>query len=120
MHYYHAAFVARDVVARKKGQTVESVVATAREKVLVAEQDAEAWITALARLDKETGAAFMDTARMFGGLFADGMIKRATMREGCHVDDSEQYKNLRMMWGKEEYDLVDRLESVKDEATKSY
>lgn len=120
LHYYHAAFVPRDVVTRKKGQTIESVVATAREKVLAAEQDAEAWITALARLDEETGAAFMDTARMFGGPFADGMLKRSAMRAGCHVDDSEQYKNLRMMWGKEEFDLVDRLEAIQDELTKSY
>ncbi len=117
LHYYHAAFIARDVVARKKGETIESVVASAREKIELAEQDAEAWITALARLDKETGAAFMDTARMFGGPYVDGLLKRTAMREGCPVDDSGQYESLRMMWGKEEFDLADRLEAIKDSPT---
>ncbi len=120
LRYCHAAFIPRDVVARKKGQTIEAIVDAAREKVLLAEQDAEAWITALARLDAETGAAFMDTARMFGGPFVDGMLKRSTMREGCPVNDSEQYKSLRMMWGQEEFDLVDRLEALQDKPTKSY
>ena len=53
------------------------------------------WIRALKRLEEESGAPFMDSAKMLDSEYADKLLARY---EGEDIDDSTQYAALREIW----------------------
>lgn len=59
---------------------------------------AEGWLTALAKLEQETGGAFLAAAKLLDDSYTDEILDRARKRKSRPVDDSEQLAMLRYAW----------------------
>jgi len=66
--------------------------------ITMATNSAEAWITALAKLEEETGGAFMAAAKLLDDTHPAEMLVRSGLRVDGPVDDTEQLTQLHAVW----------------------
>ncbi|OIO04429.1 MAG: hypothetical protein AUJ49_02875 [Desulfovibrionaceae bacterium CG1_02_65_16] len=59
---------------------------------------AEGWMTALAKLEAETGGAFGAASKLLDETYADEMLDKSRHREHGTADDSGQLEMLRHAW----------------------
>ena len=71
---------------------------TALEHAAQFREMAEGWLTALAKLEQETGGAFLAAAKLLDDSYTDEILDRARKRKSGPVDDSEQLAMLRHAW----------------------
>lgn len=71
---------------------------TRLEKSAVYRELAEAWMTALVKLEEETGGAFLAAAKLLDDTYPGEMLARSSARTSGPVDDADQLATLRRSW----------------------
>lgn len=90
-------------IAMRKRAAGESIVPgnaydTALENAAQLREIAEGWITALAKLEEETGGAFLAAAKLLDDTYPGEMLDRSSARTSGPVDDADQLATLRRSW----------------------